>query len=122
MAGIKISGDNIQSIIDKVEGAKAAALTAEGITAVELITMRMQTGYGKPIWRTGALQGDVQYEVDGDQVIVGNTLEYAPYVHDGTYKMAGRAYVRDALFNELAQQALGDVLAETLQKAFDPTT
>ncbi len=50
---------------------------------------------------TSALEGDVTYEVIGGGknygVKVGNTLEYAVPVHEGTSKLEGRPYIKDAI-------------------------
>ena len=80
----------------------------------------MQTGYGNPIWDTGSLQGDVQYQLDAEDdstITVGNTLEYAPFVHDGTYKMGARPYIRDAILNDFGVETLQEVIAEQIRKS-----
>lgn len=75
-----------------------AALAAMGETAVGATVAKMQSGYGKPIRKTGALMGDVSYDFSSDtSVAVGNTLNYGKFVHEGTYKMAGRPYLRDGV-------------------------
>ena len=84
------------------------ALAAMGDVAVNLITAQMETGYSKPIRDTGALIADVSSQVNGDAVEVGNTLPYAGFVHDGTYKMEARHYINDALLNESAKAKLGE--------------
>ena len=97
-----------------------AALHAIGQKGVELTLGQMESGYGKPIRQTGDLMRDVSYEVDrsGENTVdVGNTLEYGKYVHDGTYKMRGRPYIRDAL-NE-GGTALQNVAANALRDGFD---
>ena len=45
---------------------------------------------------TGRLQGSIQHEVKGKEGIVGTNVEYAPYVHEGTSRMPGRPFLRDA--------------------------
>lgn len=107
----------------QMTGNKIRALTAMGTRAVALILDKMQTGYhdshptrdreGKPtggthtdIWQTGDLQNNVNYAVeqDGpDTVTVGNNLRYAPYVHEGTYKLKGRPYIKDAIMEGTAE-------------------
>ncbi len=74
-------------------------LVAMGTEAVKCINQQMESGYSKPIWQTGDLMRDVSYIVHNEtaSVDVGNTLEYAKFVHDGTSKMAGRPYIRDAI-------------------------
>jgi hypothetical protein len=91
--------DNSRAVLRRVEGNIGAALDAMGTAAVGIIVRQMQSGYGKPIRQTGNLMRDVQYETDlGAKVTrVGNTLDYSIHVHDGTYKMPGRAYMSDSL-------------------------
>ena len=91
-----------------------------GIKAQNLILRQMQQGYGKPIRQTGNLQRDVQYEVNerAKVVRVGNTLEYASYVHEGTSKMAGRPYIQDGLTGESHGKQLRKVAEEALKNGF----
>lgn len=119
---------NFDQVSQTIEARKKLALTAMGIKAVNLILYRMRQGYGKPIRQTGDLQRDVMYEVnDGnDSVEIGNTLEYAPFVHDGHAGHAvyikdvgwrvlpgghtpGRPYIRDALTGNDAAEKLRKV-------------
>ena len=112
--------DNSDRVRSQMRGNVKKALTAMGVEAVHLIVNKMQAGYGKPIRQTGDLMRDVSYEVDrsGENTVdVGNTLEYGKYVHDGTYKMRGRPYIRDAL-NE-GGTALLNVAANALRDGFD---
>jgi len=73
---------NRESILNEINAAKNAALNAVGIEAVGCVVDTMQK-YEKPIWRTGDLQRDVNYQVqdDGKSVIIGNSLDYALFVH-----------------------------------------
>lgn len=115
--------NNANVIKTKLSGNVKAALTAMGTEAVGMIVDQMQTGYGAPIRRTGDLMRDVAYEVErsGDNTVdVGNTLEYGPYVHDGTSRMAGRPYIRDALTKDSNVDRLERVAAEYLKKGFEP--
>lgn len=110
--------DNSRSVLRQMDGNVEAALEAMGVAATGMIVRQMQGGYGKPIRQTGDLQRDVQHEADvsGGLVRVGNTLYYAPYVHEGTYKMKGRAYISDALSGK--SKELGQVAASELKKGF----
>ena len=112
--------DNSDRVRAQMAGNIKKALTAMGDEAVHLILNKMKAGYGKPIWQTGDLMRDVSYEVDrsGENTVdVGNTLEYAPFVHEGTQRMRGRPYIRDAL-NE-GGTALQNVAANALRDGFD---
>ena len=114
--------DNSDKVLAQLEGNKEAALNAMGIKAVNLILLQMRQGYGKPIRQTGDLQRDVSYEVNNsstDTVDVGNTLKYGPYVHDGTYKMAARPYIRDALTGEDHKKQLQKVAEAALKTGFE---
>lgn len=114
--------DNSDKILTQLDGNKKAALEAMGIKAVNLILRQMQQGYGKPIRKTGDLQRDVSYEVENsgpNTVDVGNTLEYGPFVHEGTYKMAARPYIRDALTGDSPQEQLQKVAEAALKNGFE---
>ena len=112
--------DHSKIVLDKVDGNVNAALHAIGIKAVNLILYQMRRGYGKPIRDTGNLQRDVQYEVNTSMhtVKVGNTLEYAPFVHDGTYKMPGRPYINDSISKTRAGPQFRKVAEENLKNGF----
>lgn len=112
--------DNSKIILKTMDGNVEAALSAMGTKAVNLILWQMRQGYGKPIRITGDLQRDVQYEVDtGAQVVrVGNTLNYAKHVHDGTSRMNGRPYITDGLTGEGHAKQLKAVAESALQKGF----
>lgn len=95
------------------------SLTAMGLKAVELIVGQMQSGYGKPIHDTGDLMRDVNYEVgrSGENTVdVGNSLNYALYVHDGTRRMTARPYITDAIAG--GKKELQDTAKEYLSDGF----
>ena len=118
---VKVTEDNSKAIMRQVDTNCTAALHAMGIKAVNLILWQMQRGYGKPIRDTGDLQRDVAYEVlpEEQAVIVGNGLDYAIYVHDGTRKMTGRPYIRDALTKPTSIAQLEQVAAAYMGQGFD---
>lgn len=113
--------DNSKVVVKTMEGDVAAALAAMGTKAVNLIQWRMSHGYGRPIWRSGDLRKDVQYEVNegGKTVTVGNTLEYGVYVHEGTSQMKGRPYIKDALTGEDHMKQLQKAAEQELKKGFE---
>lgn len=113
--------DNSDKVISQLNLNVPRALNAMGTKAVNLILWQMQQGFGKPIRQTGDLQRDVNYEVhaESNTVDVGNSLHYAPYVHDGTRKMAARPYIRNALTGDNHQKQLQKVAEAYLKEGFD---
>ena len=101
--------DNSRVVIRTMDGNKKVALTAMATAAQGLILRQMQSGYGKPIRRTGDLMRDLSYDVDGDVAHVGSTLNYSTFVHEGTSRMQGRPYISDGLSGE------GDTLREAAE-------
>ena len=94
--------DHSPNILAQMQRNVRKLMTAWGQEGVGLTVEQMESGYGKPIRDTGNLIRDVSYAVENsgpDSVDIGNTLEYGPYVHDGTRKMAGRPYLRDGLIS-----------------------
>ena len=112
--------DNSWMVKKQISANRGAALRAMGIKAVNLILQQMRSGYGKPIRQTGNLMRDVSYDVQEGSgvVLVGNSLEYAPFVHEGTYKLKGRPYIKDALTTESAATQLRKVAENELKKGF----
>lgn len=97
----------------------AKALYKMGLLAVEMIVDQMQYGYGRAIWKTGDLQRDVHFEQDNTKKVikVGNSLKYSINVHEGTSRMRGRAYIKDAL-NEVNIQAMKAEVSSILKDGF----
>jgi HK97 gp10 family phage protein len=108
--------DNSGKVKDQVANNVKAALAAMGIEAAGLIVNQMERGYGSPIWQSGDLQRDVDSDPQGDVVNVGNSLEYAPFVHEGTSRMSGRPYIKDAIMN--GKDRLKQVAENELKKGF----
>jgi hypothetical protein len=99
---------------------EAAVPNAVGIKAVGLIVRNMQSGYGKPIRKTGDLMRDVSFEqVDEKTVNVGNTLDYSLFVHEGTRKMGARHYITDAITSKTGIKALQETFEKYLKKGFE---
>lgn len=48
---------------------------------------------------TGRLRGSISHAHDDEAAYVGTNVEYAPYVELGTYKMAPRPFLRNAVAN-----------------------
>lgn len=119
--GVKVMDYTLQ-VMRQLEGNKRRALTALGMEAVTQIQNGMDTLYGKPIWDTGTLRGEVHYAVNNsapNTVDVGNATRYAHFVHDGTYKMKARPYIRDSLTGEFATERMKEVLTAYLKQGFD---
>lgn len=92
-------------MISRAEEAVAAvfarapeAVAAMGEAAVALVRAQM-LACQPPIKRTGALMADVRFAQDGARGEVGNTLVYAPLVHDGTTRLPARPYLTQALLS-----------------------
>lgn len=113
--------NNTAAVMRRIERNFKAAVAAAGQEYVSMTVKQMQSGYDRPIWRTGDLQRDVRAKVDAEDmsVTVGNTLEYAAYVHDGTSKMAGRPYLRDAVLSESAKNRVHEVMKAYLRQGFE---
>lgn len=112
--------DHSEAVLAQMDANVERALTAMGIKAVGLIVKQMESGYGKPIRRTGDLMRSIAYEVENsgkNTVDVGSNLEYAPFVHEGTSRMAGRPYLRDALQD--GSDDLEQVCAAYLRQGID---
>jgi hypothetical protein len=53
---------------------------------------------------TGVLRGSIQTKIESPtKATVGTPIEYAPYVHDGTRHMKGRAFLTEAADTEGAE-------------------
>ena len=120
LANVKVMDYTLQ-VMRQFEGNKRVALEALGLKAVELIQDGMDNRYSKPIWDTGRLRGNVHHVVENsrkDTVDVGNDVDYAHFVHEGTYKMKARPYIRDSLSGAWAQEQMRQTLIDYLTKGF----
>jgi HK97 gp10 family phage protein len=111
--------DNSGKVKDQMAHNVQAALAAMGIEATGLIVKQMQSGYGKPIWQTGDLQRDVNSAPQNsgpDTVDVGNSIGYGVFVHEGTSRMSGRPYIKDAIMGGTSR--LKQVAETELKKGF----
>lgn len=97
--------------------------------AVEAVQEKMLYGYkdvhGNPphteIVDTGRLFDSITAEVskvsqNAVNVVVGTDVEYAQYVHDGTYKLKGRPFITDGLM--AAKPDLEDAVGEAWKHGF----
>jgi len=115
--------DNSKPALDLMAGNIKRALTAMGIMGLEVIHDTMDIGYGKRIYKTGMLHRDQKYRVDEQGqstswgVLRGDlSAPYAAYVHEGTSRMKGRPFLRDAIMGY--KDMLLDVAREELKKGF----
>lgn len=108
--------DNRRAVKSQMGSNINRALTALGLKGVELTVSKMQSGYGRPIWLSGDLQRSITKEErpEDKAVDIGSNVEYAPWVHEGTSRMKGRPFLKDALLdgrgalNEIGEKYLGD--------------
>lgn len=91
-AGLIVIADNTAEIIEKMDAAIARALEAVGIQA---------EGDAKLLCPedTGRLRNSITHTIDaGDNTaVIGTNVEYALYVHEGTRKMKGQPFLKDAV-------------------------
>lgn len=66
---------------------------------------------------TGNLRNSIAHATSGEEsaVYVGTNVEYAPYVHEGTYRMAPNRFIRNAF--EMNADQLMSKLKEALKSA-----
>ena len=86
---IDVSGLKSKEVIDRINK------NAEQLLKQACILVQDDAKRNCPV-DTGRLQGSIQYEVKEDDGMVGTNVEYAPYVHEGTSRMRGRPFLRDA--------------------------
>lgn len=86
---IDISGLKSKEVIDRINK------NAEQLLKQACILVQDDAKRNCPV-DTGRLQGSIQYEVKENDGMVGTNVEYAPYVHEGTSRMRGRPFLRDA--------------------------
>ena len=111
--------DHRAEVLKQLNENKSRVLYAMGIKSVGLINQQMKGGYGRPIQETGDLMRDVNFQVERskpDTVDVGNSLEYASFVHEGTRKMQARPYIRDAIHGGIDQ--IQAVAEQEMKKGF----
>lgn len=129
--GFTIVKDNSQAIMRQLEENIPKALDQMGLKCRNLILYQLQQGFGRPIRKTGDLQRSIDYEVEGNEIIVGvkdnfvgkteedKDMSYGIYVHEGTSKMAGRPYIRNALFSEEQMRKVIAAGEKALKQGFE---
>ena len=122
---IKMLVDNSAIVLRKVGTNSLEAMKAAEELLVEAVQNKILYGYhdchGNPphteIVDTGALFDSIQASVKRDSqnaysVSVGSDRDYAIYVHDGTSKLKGRPFIRDAVYE--SQKQLKELLGENI--------
>lgn len=86
--GIEIIQNNIPEVLEALKGATEKALTEVGIKAEKYAKALCPVGTpestGKKGYRGGTLRNSITFVVEGDELIIGSNVEYAPYVELGT--------------------------------------
>lgn len=79
--------------------------TKEQLAKAAEIIGGMAESYAKELCPvdTGNLRNSITHatEDEGRTVVIGTSVEYAPYVELGTYKMKARPYLRPAIENHI---------------------
>ncbi len=52
---------------------------------------------------TGALKNSITHNVEDKAVEIGTSVEYAPFIHDGTFKMEGRPFLQNAVDEHMTE-------------------
>lgn len=91
---IEIKNDHTDEVINELHNRipvilEALGLEAEG-NAVDEITLLGAVD-------TGRLRGSISHAHDDKYAYIGTNVEYAPYVELGTYRMAPRPFLRNAI-------------------------
>lgn len=119
--------DNSDVILRRVGSNSQAAMKAVSEMLVEAVEEKILYGYkdvhGNPphteIVDTGRLFDSIEADVSRDSqnaftVSVGANTPYAVYVHEGTYKLKGRAFITDAVMGK--KNEVQSILAGELPK------
>ena len=119
--------DNSDVILRRVASNSQAAMKAVSEMLVGAVEEKILYGYkdvhGNPphteIVDTGRLFDSIEADVSRDSqnaftVSVGANTPYAVYVHEGTYKLKGRAFITDAVMGK--KNEVQSILAGELPK------
>ena len=119
--------DNSDVTLRRVASNSQAAMKAVSEMLVEAVEEKILYGYkdvhGNPphteIVDTGRLFDSIEADVSRDSqnaftVSVGANTPYAVYVHEGTYKLKGRAFITDAVMGK--KNEVQSILAGELPK------
>ena len=131
MAGFSVSTSftfksNLQAVKATITGRADKAFSQLAEESVKWVRLNMMHGYSDPhgldqhteIYQTGELFRSIKAEFDRKlfvlhQLKVGSDKDYAVYVHNGTRKLKGRAFIRDALIDN--EDKIADILKNALK-------
>lgn len=127
----EIVKDNSEAVKRQLASNLPKALDQMGLKIRSLVIEQLQSGFGREIRKTGDLQRSIDYEVDGNEIIFGvkqdfigktepgKDMIYGLWVHDGTIKMAGRPYMRNATCGEAQMQKIVSAGEPALKEGFE---
>lgn len=120
---------HVDAVLNKLNANAQKCMPLIGQAVVESVQEQMLYGYHTPhgpdghteIVDTGRLFDSIQAEVqqasqNAFTVNVGTDVEYAPYVHDGTWKLEGRPFLRDGALNSAEKQE--EIYRQVLPEGF----
>lgn len=128
---VEIVKDNSEAVKSQLASNLPKALDQMGLKIRSLVIEQLQSGFGREIRKTGDLQRSIDYEVDGNEIIFGvkqdfigktepgKDMIYGLWVHDGTIKMAGRPYMRNATYGEAQMQKIVSAGEPALKEGFE---
>lgn len=116
-------------VLKKVSENAQAAVKAVGSMLVEAVQEKMLYGYHDPhgkdghteIVDTGKLFDSIEAEERKESQntyssYVGTDVPYAKFVHDGTYKLKGRPFLRDGIMDNT--EKIEETMAKEMKNGF----
>ena len=121
--------DNTAVVMKRLDQNCNAAMQAVAKVLVEAVQYKILYGYSVPhgkdghteILESGTLFDSIEAEPEKVSqntygCTVGSGVQYASYVHDGTSKLGGRPFIRDAILD--SGPAVTEVLTEIIPNGF----
>lgn len=126
MAGFTVKS-NADLILAQIASNAQSAMQQAAQIGVEAVQNQILYGYHTPhgadghteIVDTGALFDSItgQAERQSQNLVtaaVGTNVPYAGYVHNGTYKLEARPFIRDAMMSEETQEKIAAAIVQTM--------
>ena len=115
---VKIN-DNSAAVKEQLNRNIEKALTEIGLKWQEIVTKEITDMKAVD---TGRLRSSMTYEVDAPnkRTVVGTNVEYAPYVHEGTSRMAARPFLKNSLLSY--KDDYQEIVSKTLGEGFEVST